>query len=131
MPAGPLFGTPHKRQAPGACLFFMPTRGLRALHKGEIFMEKIGMIGLGIMGCPIAKNLCAAGADLTVFDLDQQRVEQLKALGASAGSYADIARTCDVILMIRCSTSSAPALCWWAARAAAAPPSWPTRSSST
>ena len=63
-------------------------------------MEKIGMIGLGIMGCPIAKNLCAAGADLTVFDLDQQRVEQLKALGASAGSYADIARTCDVILMI-------------------------------
>ena len=62
-------------------------------------MEKIGMIGLGIMGCPIAKNLCAAGADLTVFDLDQQRVEQLKALGASAGSYADIARTCDVILI--------------------------------
>ena len=100
MPAGPLFGTPHKRQAPGACLFFMPARDFRALRKGEIFMEKIGMIGLGIMGCPIAKNLCAAGADLTVFDLDQQRVEQLKALGASAGSYADIARTCDVILMI-------------------------------
>ena len=100
MPAGPLFGTPHKRQTPGACLFFMPAWDFRALHKGEIFMEKIGMIGLGIMGCPIAKNLCAAGADLTVFDLDQQRVEQLKALGASAGSYADIARTCDVILMI-------------------------------
>ena len=67
MPAGPLFGTPHKRQTPGACLFFMPAQDPRALHKGEIFMEKIGMIGLGIMGCPIAKNLCAAGADLTVF----------------------------------------------------------------
>ena len=32
-------------------------------------MEKIGFIGLGIMGSPMATNLVRAGVDLTVNDL--------------------------------------------------------------
>ena len=34
---------------------------------------KIGLIGLGIMGKPMAKNLLKAGYDLTVSDLNQAR----------------------------------------------------------
>ena len=33
-------------------------------------MEKIGFIGLGIMGRPMALNLRKAGYDMTVFDVD-------------------------------------------------------------
>lgn len=33
-------------------------------------MCKVGFIGLGIMGRPVAKNLLAAGVQLAVFDLN-------------------------------------------------------------
>ena len=36
---------------------------------------KIGLIGLGIMGKPMAKNLLKAGYDLTVSDLNKAAVD--------------------------------------------------------
>lgn len=60
---------------------------------------KIGFIGLGIMGKPMAKNLIKAGYDLTVLDLNKPAVEELVALGAKAGaSNVEIAGSCDVII---------------------------------
>ena len=41
---------------------------------------KIGLIGLGIMGKPMAKNLLKAGYDLTVSDLNQASVDEIVAL---------------------------------------------------
>jgi 3-hydroxyisobutyrate dehydrogenase len=38
---------------------------------------KIAVVGLGTMGLPIARKLAAAGHEVTGFDLDRQRVEQL------------------------------------------------------
>ena len=38
---------------------------------------KIGFIGLGIMGRPMAKNLVKAGYDLTVYDLNEEAVADL------------------------------------------------------
>ena len=35
---------------------------------------KIGFIGLGIMGKPMAKNLIEAGHELTVFDIIEENV---------------------------------------------------------
>ena len=35
---------------------------------------KIGFIGLGIMGKPMAKNLVKAGHELVVFDLNKEAV---------------------------------------------------------
>ena len=61
---------------------------------------KIGIIGLGIMGKPMAKNLLAAGIDLMVNDLNEAAVEELKAAGASSGSLAEIGAQCEVIFMI-------------------------------
>ncbi len=43
---------------------------------------KIGFIGLGIMGKPMAKNLIKAGHELTVFDIVESAVEELEKLGA-------------------------------------------------
>ena len=43
---------------------------------------KIGLIGLGIMGKPMAKNLLKAGYDLAVSDLNRSAVEEAVAAGA-------------------------------------------------
>lgn len=60
---------------------------------------KIGFIGLGIMGKPMAKNLIKAGYDLTVLDLNKSAIEELTALGAQAGeSSKDVASKCDLII---------------------------------
>ncbi|NLO85815.1 MAG: 2-hydroxy-3-oxopropionate reductase [Clostridiales bacterium] len=45
---------------------------------------KIGMIGLGIMGKPMAKNLLKAGYELTVFDLNAETVAEVVACGAKS-----------------------------------------------
>lgn len=45
---------------------------------------KIGYIGLGNMGGPMATNLVKAGCDVTVYDLEQAKVDQLVAVGAKA-----------------------------------------------
>ena len=49
-------------------------------------MEKVGFIGLGIMGKPMAHNLLKGGVDLTVCDLNQDAVNELVAAGAKSGS---------------------------------------------
>ena len=60
---------------------------------------KVGFIGLGIMGKPMAKNLIKAGYELVVCDFKQEAVEELVALGAKAGKNgADIAPQCEVII---------------------------------
>ena len=62
---------------------------------------KIGFVGLGIMGKPMASHLAKAGIDLMVCDLDETLVQELCALGAKpAGSYAEMGRECDIILTI-------------------------------
>ncbi len=63
-------------------------------------MSKVGFIGLGIMGRPMAENLVKAGQDVMVSDLNAKVVEELCALGASSGTYAELARSCDLILTI-------------------------------
>ena len=55
-------------------------------------MDKIGFIGLGIMGRPMAKNLIKAGYAVVVCDVNQQAVEELRACGAeSAATPAETA----------------------------------------
>lgn len=47
---------------------------------------QLGFIGLGNMGMPMAKRLLAAGYEVTAFDLDQRKTEQLQAEGARAAA---------------------------------------------
>ena len=61
--------------------------------------KKIGFIGLGVMGKPMAKNLIKAGYSLTVFDINQDSVNELISFGAAQGaSPAEIGAACDVIV---------------------------------
>ena len=61
---------------------------------------KVGFIGLGIMGRPMAKNLLNAGVELVVSDLNKEAVDELVSLGAEAGTYEQIGEKCDIILTI-------------------------------
>ena len=60
---------------------------------------KVGFVGLGGMGKPIAANIIRAGFDVTVADLRPEPVEELVALGARrALSASEAAIGADVIL---------------------------------
>jgi len=60
--------------------------------------ERLGFIGLGIMGRGMAMNLRKAGFDLTVWNRTPSRADELVAAGAAlAASPADLAERCDVI----------------------------------
>ncbi len=62
-------------------------------------MEKIGFIGLGIMGKPMAKNLLKAGYPLVVFDVVPEPVKELVAAGAKAAKNArEAAQASDVVI---------------------------------
>jgi 3-hydroxyisobutyrate dehydrogenase len=60
--------------------------------------RRLGYVGLGAMGGPMARNLVDAGHDVTVYDLDRAKVEELAASGATAASSAgELARAVDVL----------------------------------
>ncbi len=59
---------------------------------------KIGFIGLGAMGKPMAVNIAKAGFELTVFDLREEPCNELAALGARvASSPREVAEVCDLV----------------------------------
>ncbi len=62
-------------------------------------MTKIAFIGLGNMGAPMAKNLLKAGYGVTGFDLIEDAVIELCALGATGGtSVADAVAGADIVI---------------------------------
>lgn len=63
-------------------------------------MDRIGWVGLGGMGQPMAANVAKAGFDLTVCDLRPEPVAALVALGAAeADSAVATAAACDVLFV--------------------------------
>jgi 2-hydroxy-3-oxopropionate reductase len=62
-------------------------------------MKKIGFIGLGIMGKPMAKNLLKAGYSLTVYDIIPEAVQAVVDAGAKPGSSSkDVAEKSEVVI---------------------------------
>ena len=62
-------------------------------------MKKIGFVGLGIMGKPMAKNLMKAGYSLVVYDINENPVKELADAGAKAGlSSQDVASQTEIII---------------------------------
>jgi 2-hydroxy-3-oxopropionate reductase len=61
--------------------------------------EKIGFIGLGIMGKPMARNLMEAGYELTVYNRSREKVDELAQEGAeAAGSPREVAEQSGIII---------------------------------
>ena len=68
-------------------------------EKGRKTM-KVGFIGLGIMGRPMAKNLLKAGVELMVSDLNKEAVADVVAAGAVEADYAEIGEQCERIIIM-------------------------------
>jgi len=67
-------------------------------EKGS-YMEKIGFIGLGIMGASMSKNLHKAGYQVMVFDFSEARMQQAKEVGMElAADSMQVARESDIII---------------------------------
>ena len=62
-------------------------------------MKRIGFIGLGTMGKPMAANLIQKGFMVTVYNRTAEKADELVHLGAEVGlSPADVARSSDVLI---------------------------------
>jgi len=62
-------------------------------------MKKIGFIGIGLMGLPMAKNLLKAGYNLKAFNRSQKKAEALKEFGAKINtSISDVVKESDVVI---------------------------------
>src|SRR6201995_5108621 len=63
--------------------------------------EKVGFIGLGVMGAPMARNLLAAGYEVVAWNRSAGPLEELAAAGArAADGPAAVAREADVVISI-------------------------------
>lgn len=63
-------------------------------------MERIGFIGLGIMGAGMVRNLLRCGHDVVVWNRTAARMDALTALGATpAGSATEVAQECSIIMI--------------------------------
>src|SRR6185312_650924 len=62
-------------------------------------MARIGFVGLGNMGAPMAANLVKAGHAVTGYDLNSAALDSLRAAGGqTAASAAEAARGADVVI---------------------------------
>ncbi|MFW5821243.1 MAG: NAD(P)-dependent oxidoreductase [Bacteroidota bacterium] len=67
----------------------------------DIKTKKIGWIGLGAMGTPMAMNLLKAGYSMIVYNRTKSKEEKLTGAGAeSASSPGEMAREADIIFLM-------------------------------
>ena len=63
-------------------------------------IRRIGLIGLGLMGTPMAKNLLKAGYELSVHDINRKAVDEVVGLGAKGDSSPkEVAASAEAILL--------------------------------
>ena len=62
--------------------------------------ERVGFVGLGIMGQGMARNLLKAGYSVRVWNRTSSRMDPLVEAGATTGaSPADVAANCDIVII--------------------------------
>ncbi len=59
---------------------------------------KIGFIGMGIMGKPMAMNLLKAGYEVMVSNRNMAKCAPVVEAGAQSGTYTEVAESCDVVI---------------------------------
>ena len=61
--------------------------------------ERIGFIGLGIMGAPMAKNLLDAGYEVSAYDIIEKNLDTVIEKGAFKASYPkEVSEKSDIII---------------------------------
>ncbi|XP_062024859.1 glyoxylate/succinic semialdehyde reductase 2, chloroplastic [Rosa rugosa] len=69
---------------------------------------RVGFLGLGIMGSPMAQNLIKSGCDVTVWNRTKSKCDPLISLGAKyKPSPAEVAASCDVTFAMLADPESA------------------------
>lgn len=62
-------------------------------------MFKVGFVGLGIMGLPMARNILKAGYEITVYDNNDYKIQKMVDVGAKgAASSKEVAKNSDVVI---------------------------------
>ncbi len=75
--------------------------------------QRIGLVGLGIMGVPIALRLLEQGHRLTVWNLEPERYDLVREAGAVwADSPAAVWRACDVAMVCVLGDDAIEAVCF-------------------
>lgn len=68
------------------------------MFDNPIESQRIGFVGLGTMGLPMAKQLVEHGFDVTGFDLREGPLDEFADAGGSAAdSLADVGQACDIV----------------------------------
>ena len=63
--------------------------------------EKVGFIGLGIMGGPMAQNLMEAGYEMVLYNRTPEKAEEIAGDGSTvAESPKEVAESCDLIVLM-------------------------------
>lgn len=63
--------------------------------------KKIGFIGLGIMGIPMAKNILSKNSELICYDISKEALDKVSKLGATVADTASaLAKDCEIIFII-------------------------------
>ncbi|KAF3961862.1 hypothetical protein CMV_013561 [Castanea mollissima] len=79
-----------------------------ASSKADGLSARIGFLGLGIMGSPMAQNLIKAGCDVTVWNRTKIKCDPLISLGAKyKSSPQEVAASCDVTFAMLANPESA------------------------
>lgn len=82
---------------------------------GKTFGSKtrLGLVGLGIMGAPIAERLREQGYELTVWNLEPERYDKVKDSGATwAESPAHVWKNADVVLVCVLGDAAIESVCF-------------------
>ena len=62
---------------------------------------KVGFIGLGNIGLPMARSLANSGLPLTVYSRRKEVAEEMKSLGAAAASSCrEVAAASDIVISV-------------------------------
>ena len=63
--------------------------------------ERVGFVGLGVMGKPMARNLIEAGHDLVLYSRTRASVEEVaRDGGTAAGSSREVAERADTVILV-------------------------------
>src|SRR6202050_3588471 len=96
LPDGSVHALHHR-----ACRKRIPNSDKRRRAMKAITQEKykLGFIGIGFMGHPIARRLLESGFQLMAYDRDRRKAAELIQYGGSvAQSVAEVSSTCNVVL---------------------------------
>src|SRR2546430_6850922 len=78
---------------------WLANNAVLVLCKEDLMAERIGFIGLGLMGRPMAHHLLTTGYPLTVFNRSRPAIDELASAGARAArSPREVAEQSDIVI---------------------------------